>query len=248
MKQLVKKLLSASGYEIRRAAPAAHDDKLYSDTMLDGLARAKMYSSGFGTILDVGAAAGTWTEKAISIWPEAKYVLFEPLQERQPDLAQLQRRHKDVSIEVVPSVVGEKPGNVPFAVASDLDGSAVDISGGNESARTVTMTSLDDAVRQHTGIKPYLIKLDTHGYEVPILEGAKQVLLQTDLLIIEVYGQRIAKNALLFYELCNFLDQQGFRPIDIVDTMRRPADYTFWQCDLFFAPKSHAAFLDITYH
>ena len=250
MKQFVKEALTGLGYELKRKPTAVPDgEKLHLDTMAEGLQRAVTYCGApFGTIIDVGAAAGTWTEKAISVWPTARYLLFEPLQERQPDLIQLQRKHKDTDIEIISSAVGEKAGEVSFSVADDLDGSAIDTDTTSGAARTVKMTSLDITVQEHSYPKPYLIKLDTHGYEIPILEGAKQILPQTSLLIIEAYGQRIAKQSLLFYELCDFLDQQGFRPIDLVDAMRRPADYTFWQCDLFFVPKSHAAFSDITYH
>ena len=249
MKQFIKEALAGVGYELKRKpSSATQNEKLHLDTMSEGLQRAATYGSPFGTILDVGAAAGTWTEKAIRIWPNAKYLLFEPLHERQPDLVQLQRKHENTAIEIVPSAVGEEIGEVSFSVAEDLDGSAVDADAISDATRTVKMTSLDAIVLEQGHPKPYLIKLDTHGYEIPILEGAKQILSQTDLLIIEVYGQRIAKRSLLFYELCGYLDQQGFRPIDLVNTMRRPADYTFWQCDLFFAPKSHASFSDTTYH
>ncbi len=32
--------------------------------------------------------------------------------------------------------------------------------------------TIDDAVAHHGLVGPYLLKLDTHGFEVPIIEGA----------------------------------------------------------------------------
>jgi hypothetical protein len=89
---------------------------------------------------------------------------------------------------------------------------------------------------------PFVIKLDTHGYEVPILEGAWRTLRQTHLIIMECYGFRIAQHSLLLWEMCKYLDDKGFGLVDLVDVTRRPTDGAFWQCDSFFAPKSAACF------
>jgi len=35
---------------------------------------------------------------------------------------------------------------------------------------------------------PYLIKLDTHGVEIPILNGSAQTLKDTNVLVVEVYN------------------------------------------------------------
>src|ERR1700730_15699226 len=48
---------------------------------------------------------------------------------------------------------------------------------------------------------PYLIKLDTHGYEVPILCGATETLRNTNLLVIETYNFRLIESCLLFDEI-----------------------------------------------
>jgi len=39
------------------------------------------------------------------------------------------------------------------------------------------------------------------------------------------------------------MHKKGFRLIDIVDVMRRTKDQAFWQCDAFFVPVNHPAFL-----
>jgi len=94
---------------------------------------------------------------------------------------------------------------------------------------------------------PYIIKLDTHGYEVPIIEGSEKTLKETQLLIIECYGFEISPFSLLFWEMCNYLKDKGFRLIDIVDIELRPKDGAFWQCDAFFVPDSSKYFSSNTY-
>ncbi len=94
---------------------------------------------------------------------------------------------------------------------------------------------------------PFLIKFDTHGFEVPILEGAKNVLQQTEAIVMECYGFHISENSLLLHEMCAYLEKLDFRLSDIVDVMRRPGDEFFWQCDLFFVRSSHSSFQKNTY-
>jgi hypothetical protein len=45
---------------------------------------------------------------------------------------------------------------------------------------------------------------------------------------------KISNECLLFWELCSYLYERGFRPIEVVDVTRRAYDGSFWQMDLFF--------------
>jgi hypothetical protein len=96
-------------------------------------------------------------------------------------------------------------------------------------------------------VGPYLLKLDTHGYEVPVLIGASHVLTHTELLIIEAYNFTLGPGSLRFHELCAWLEARGFRCCDLADPMRRPHDGTLWQMDLAFAPATSALFASSGY-
>lgn len=97
------------------------------------------------------------------------------------------------------------------------------------------MTTVDAEVARLSLAGPFLLKLDTHGFEIPIFEGAASTLDQTSLLIVEAYNFELRPGALRFHELCTYLGGRGFRPLDVVDVMRRPGDDVLWQFDLFFA-------------
>ena len=97
-------------------------------------------------------------------------------------------------------------------------------------------TTVDHEVETRRLPAPFLVKLDTHGFEVPILEGARQTLEHASLLAIEAYNFDIEADSLRYWELCSFLVAKGFRTIDLCDLMVRPLDGAFWQADLFFIP------------
>jgi len=63
----------------------------------------------------------------------------------------------------------------------------------------VPVTTIDSEIRERKLSRPFLIKLDTHGFEIPIIEGAAETLAMATLLVVEVYNFRILDNSLLFY-------------------------------------------------
>jgi hypothetical protein len=69
-----------------------------------------------------------------------------------------------------------------------------------------------------------MIKLDTHGVEIPILEGAKRTLENTNVLVIEAYNFTFGDVAVPFWELCRYLLRLGFRPLDMFDILYREVD------------------------
>ncbi|MGF1534215.1 MAG: FkbM family methyltransferase [Bernardetiaceae bacterium] len=245
MKKLIKSIFYRLGFEIYRKgyAPVAPPTAFTARrSMFDALREIKArHHLKPATVIDVGAAQARWSEQVIQIWEKAHYALIEPIQENEAALQAFTQQHPKASYHL--AVAGQEKGSVPFSVSPDLDGSGVY---GDQASniRHVPVEPLDDLV-QTPG--PYLLKLDTHGYELPIFEGATRILAQTELLIVEVYGFYVSPTAVLFPELCQYLDQKGFRMMDIADIMQRPGDGAFWQADFFFLPKTHPIFENNSY-
>jgi len=231
-KTFVKKAFDKLGYRIQ-----SNKTVLEKNSMTDGLERMKMLNINVDTIIDIGAAEGTWTADALKLWPSAAYELIEPLTEQKAKLEQLKLLHPKVNYHL--AVAGETPGEVYLNISPDLDGSGV-YGKESDNTRKVPVITIDDIVKNRPG--NFIIKFDTHGYELPILNGAKETLKKASLLIIEVYGFRISPTCLLFHELTAHLDTLGFRMIDIVGTLRRKSDNAFWQADAFYLRKDHRVF------
>jgi len=109
------------------------------------------------------------------------------------------------------------------------------------------MVTVDEEVSRRNLSPPYLLKLDTHGFELPILDGAKNTLASASLVVIETYNFKLTADSLKFYEMCTFMESKGFSCIDLVQPMHRPADHAFWQMDLVFIPSEDAVFSSNSY-
>jgi len=207
--------------------------------MGDALSRAGEHGIKVGTIIDVGASDGKWSKVAMKRFPSAQVLAFEPLRERQVSLETIKANSN--KFDYVLAVAGDTESEITLHVSADLDGSGV-CDEGDSQARTVPMATIDDEVKRRGLPGPYLIKLDTHGFEVPILTGAAETLEASSLVIIEVYNFKLNDRCLRFHEMCGYMEENGFRCYDLVDPLLRQKDKAFWQMDIFFAPTKSPMF------
>ena len=191
------------------------------------------------SIIDIGASDGKWSAKTMRTFPKASYLAIEPLQERQTALETLKQRHGN--FDYVLCVAGDRDGEqVTLKVPDQLDSSTVGGTFGKP--RSVPVKTVDALVTGRMLEGPFLLKFDTHGYEIPILAGAKDTLAKTNVIIMEVYNFKITDHALRFHEMCAHLERLGFRCFDIADPMLRPRDKAFWQMDLLFVKSDSTIF------
>jgi FkbM family methyltransferase len=208
------------------------------------LRRLAPRAGDIGTVIDIGASTGRWSALAMPYFPHARFVGVDPLAEREPDLKRLKARAPRFDY-VLCAAGATDGGTVPMAVGADLDGSTV---GGSDGAvRQVPLHSIDGIVRMKGCPGPYLLKFDTHGFEVPILDGAAETLKTTRYIVMEVYNYRHVPGTLLFWEMCAKLEGLGFRCFNLADPMQRPLDRALWQMDLFFARKGDPVFAHDSY-
>ncbi len=212
-------------------------------TMEAALARRAARNPGVKTVIDVGASDGRWARAARSILPPAHYFMVEARSEHEPGLART-AANPDFSYQIC--AAGNRDGEVYFDATALFGGQASDTPY-EKNCIVVPVRTLDSLVAERALEGPFAIKLDTHGYEVQILEGARETLKRTVLLIIESYNFRLSPQTLLAHEMCAYLAERGFRCIDLCDPLYRPRDGALWQMDLFFAPAAHAAFESNSY-
>lgn len=239
MKKLILKIFAKAGYKIIKKNNTVESINLIG--MQGGLRRLKDVGIYPKIVVDIGAAKGSWTNMSLDIFPDANYILVEPLREQIENIPKIISNKTNVTI--IEGVAGVEQGMVKFSITKDLDGSGIYGNGDNQ--RKVEVFSIDELLKDAT--QSVLLKLDTHGFEIPIFEGAKESLKKTDAIVVEVYGFHVSPTGKLFHELSSYLSEKGFRVFDIIDIMRRPKDKAFWQADVIYLKSDHPIFYDDSY-
>lgn len=209
----------------------------------NALARMAAKQIAVNTIIDVGAAKGAWTDNARRHWPAAHAHLLEAKEAWRKELEKFQKSRGNVSFEI--AGVTSKPGKIYFPEDVDEYGGAVfSDASKRENLTEIDATSIDHEVSRLALAPPFAIKLDTHGTEVDILDGAEKTLQETAFLCIETYSMIGQKR---FPELIADLQGRGFRCADVAEPLFRPTDKLLWQIDFYFLRADHAAFKDFRY-
>jgi FkbM family methyltransferase len=238
-KTLVKRGLRALGYDlVPRASP------LHRRTMDDALRALHARGHTFETVVDIGASDGSWSTALMRHYPGCRYLLVEAQPVHEPALRTYCERHPNA--QFVLAAAGDREGWIHFDATDPFGGLASYEPAAANDIR-VPVVTVDGELKTRRLPGPYLLKLDTHGFEVPILKGAAQTLASTEVLIVECYNHRIAPECLTFDEMCRYLGGQGFRCIDLVDPLYRPYDDSLWQMDLFFVRSERPEFAHRAY-
>ncbi|PZV15278.1 MAG: FkbM family methyltransferase [Pseudanabaena sp.] len=234
IKHIIKNLLHYIKEKLR-----SEGFKIDNYSLEAALSRSKWRNTDIRTVIDVGASDGRWSLVAKKYFPQAFYFLIEARQEHETALRQVKFNYQNLDYLI--SAAGDKVGQCYFD-ASDLFGGLASHNPFDQNCITVPITTIDIEVQARTLVPPFLIKLDTHGFEVPILEGAIQTLKHSELVIIEAYNFQLTNDSLKFYELCAYMETQGFRCVDFSEPVHRQKDKAFWQVDLFFIPTNNIVF------
>ncbi len=173
----------------------------------------------FGTIIDVGTHAET-PELRIA-FPHHRHVLFEPASEFFPKIA---TNYAGMNWELVPVAVSNADGQGRLEKIAISDGeishsklrigdaSAADLKleGQGLGIIDIPTVRLDTFFRNRDEPKPYLVKIDVDGFEMPILQGAEGIWQDIDCVIIEATADT-------FVERLQFVMSKGFHIFDMID-------------------------------
>lgn len=212
-----------------------------------------LVQAGFrpGTVIDIGVAHGTpWLYNA---FPDAKLVLIDPHPLFFDDLNRLSR---DLQADVFAHGLGARPGELDLNVDEQVPGSSSLLTTSSQlrqewAARghdrpthpvSVAVRTLDETLRERSYQGPFLIKVDTEGYELEVLRGASESLAKADVVIAETSVMQRFEGSYEFADLIRLLDDSGFRLFDLLDVKtfgrRGPINYV----DAAFVRKQSALF------
>jgi FkbM family methyltransferase len=229
----------------RIEALSAQINDQFQTTALDhALRRLQGHQIEISTLIDVGASNGSWSKTFARYFPGRHHLLVDANEVHVPALTKACQENPNWHYAL--AAVGGGNEELYFD-ASDPLGGHLSKHIHNERYRPYTSTTLDDLLEKQALPGPFLIKLDTHGVEIPILSGSTNVLKQTNALVIETYNFSLGEPAVPFWELCRHLFELGFRPLDVFDLLYREVDNAFWQFDLLFVRKDLPLFQDLRF-
>lgn len=198
-------------------------------------------------------------KKARCFFPNAFFLLIEANRYHQKELEHY--KTVDNKVDYVLSAAGDREGEINFAASDPFGGLAshLELEEFNrfnlQSAEPISekhfirvpLTTIDSEVAKRKLTPPFFLKLDVHGFEVPIFDGAKESLKLTSLIQVETYNFNLTKDSLRFHQICMFLESEGFRVIDMCEPLYRVKDKMLWQIDFFFSPSASKEFDSNTY-
>jgi len=232
IRRLLNSILGPLGLEIRRVR---HGDR---DTMRGTLEQAKRLGFQPKTVIDVGAATGTF--ELYEAFPKSRHILIEPLEENTPWLNTVVSRLENA--ECIIAAATERSGTVTINVHPDLDGSSLYLecedSNVNGVPRVVPAITLDGVCDKRELRGPYLIKVDVQGAELDVLAGASQVLKHTEYVILEVCLFEFFRGGPQLHDIVTFMKERGFVVYDILGHKYRPLDGAMSQVDVAFVKES----------
>ena len=237
-RQSIQSVLGLFGLSIIRLTPRALPS-INRGSMRGAMQSLAQRAIPIKTIVDIGASDGHWAEMAMEFFPQANYLLVEAQAIHQEKLDAFIATHSNAQYCL--AAAGDKAGRIFFDAGDPFGGQASYEPYAHNNIE-VEVTTIDIEVANRILSGPYLVKLDTHGFEVPILKGATEVLRDTQVIVMECYVQHLTRNSLTFSQMCAYLDELGFRCIDAVDLEWRPFDTTLWQMDLVFIRKDRVEF------
>ncbi len=190
-------------------------------------------------IIDAGALFGQWTTNVRAIFPQARFIMFEPQIVQKKYLEPITQKYQNISLEL--SLVGdvEKDGVEFYEMGS---GSSIYQENSDEHREKVSlkMETIDGIIeRKYKMPDSCFIKLDVQGAEIDVLKGATEVLKRTEFILLEISTLNYNYKAPQFTDVIIFLKDKGFVLFDICDE-KRAKNEVLYQTDMIFVKESSA--------
>ena len=229
MRQLIKKALN--GFFMRTISYRVVHNQAVANSDMETWTCLKDHGFRPRTMVDVGAAVGKWTAQVIEIFPDAQFLMVDPLKENESALKALTGVHPNV--RYWSGALGSHAGELEFHVHGDQSSMFTSEWGKGVEIRRVPLRTLDVLVKELGFEDVDGLKLDVQGAELEVLAGATETLKRCKVVQVEVMFRHVYERAPLAQEIICFFAAQGFRIFDIASMFKRK-DRALLQADLFF--------------
>lgn len=198
-------MLEAQGYDVKPKKPSPW-----------------INAKGLGnieTLIDIGVAHGT--QKLYEQYPQAYLLLIEPLEESRSAIEEiLSKRHGEWKKTAAGSCKSETTINIDsgnIRRSSLLKRTAFAETPFEKKQSVISVNTLDSIVSSSQSKPPFGIKIDTEGYELEVLRGAKETLKNTSFIITECQIEKCFEDSYTVENLFHFMGENGFNLSKIID-------------------------------
>ena len=232
-KRPARQILHRLGYEISATQADA----------VGGLARL-LEAKQVRTVIDVGANQGQYADQVRHLGFRGRMHSFEPGAAAYAQLSRAAR--SDPTWTVHQLALGSEPGVADLQVSHNSVSSSllavekthVDAAPESRTDRTeqVRVSTLDAECAEVEG--PVLLKIDTQGYELPVLRGASRLLDRVEVVQVELSFVPLYAGQSHYLELLGFLEDAGFAPFQLIPGFSDTRTGRLLQADLVSVRKT----------
>jgi FkbM family methyltransferase len=202
------------------------------------LSRIKHQGFTPDTIIDVGASTGVWSWTASTLFPNAKYVLVDPMMSHYSEQERRFYSRSLPSVELVEAALSDHCGETEILVSNDLYGTSllkIDEKSRTVKTSTVKLLTLDEMARQKRLSGRTLLKVDVQFAEHLVISGGLDFIRNNvDAIILELTIEREHPQAKTYREMLDLMDSIGFAVVDEMEGWRDPITGRLEQKDSVF--------------
>jgi FkbM family methyltransferase len=187
-------------------------------------------------VVDVGASHGAWSHTVSQLFPNASFILIDPLINRY-DAADFNHCLEGIPTSIILDIaVSSQSGTFGFHVSQDLYNSSLlapaDLS--DYEVVSVLVKTLDQVALDEKITGRGILRLDVQCAEHLVLEGSQKFLCQLDLIIAKLAFHCCDEYMQAFSQIILLLGELGFLYYDETGEWRSPSDGTLLQKEVAF--------------
>jgi FkbM family methyltransferase len=187
-------------------------------------------------VLDIGAYEGLWTLDLLEVFPEAKVLMVEAQESKEPFLKTV--KHEYAQVDYAISLLSSEDGVLKSFGENETASAVIKNEELGGQYKHIKSETLDTPLKKKNFPLPDLLKFDVQGHEMEVLLGADKALAHAEICLLEISLFDLGEDVPLLAEMVSFMDRRDFQAYDISQFIRRPFDKALFQVDMFFVKKS----------
>jgi FkbM family methyltransferase len=239
LKRGLKHLLSLGGYHIINKTQFGNDILTDIKTIFQPAKKL--------TLFDIGANLGQTSLEFVKAFPKSRIYSFEPDPDTYSGLVKETKTYSEIKTFNIG--FGEQKARLQMNINKGSGGSSIlpvsdkikEVASGDWTEcigqREVEITTLNSFCEEQSIKYIDLLKMDTQGYELRILEGGNSIVTPsvTKAIFIEVLFAELYKEQAYFHDIYKILTDRGFKLAGLYNKFHKtePPHYLLW-CDALF--------------